>query len=105
MSHTNYTKFSNHENREVAPVEKQEPVVEETIEEAEPQNDFLTGVVDGCAMLNVRVEPDLDAEILRTISVTTNVIIDPFESTDEFYKVYLADGSEGFCMKQYIRLE
>lgn len=107
MSRTNYTKFSNHDKREVTKVEKHEPVIETELEEipVEEQDDFLTGVVDGCSMLNVRIEPSLDAEVRCVISVTTNVMIDPFESTDEFYRVYLADGSEGFCMKKFIRLE
>lgn len=103
MSRTNYTKFSNPKPEEI-PIE--EPVVETVQEETvEQEVDFLTGVVDHCSMLNVRSEPDRNATVLRAISVTTNVMIDPTESTDEFYKVYLADGSEGFCMKKFIEIE
>lgn len=103
MSNTNYTKFAN-QKPEVTPVE--EPVVETELEETtEQQIDYLEGVVDHCRMLNVRAEADPDAEVLRAIAHNTKVMIDPIESTNEFYKVYLADGSEGFCMKKFIEIE
>jgi len=103
MSNTNYTKFAN-QKPEVAPVE--ETVVETVLEETTEQKvEYLDGVVKHCKLLNVRVEPYTDAEVLRTIPVDTEVMIEPFESTNDFYKVYLADGSEGFCMKKFIEIE
>lgn len=103
MSRTNYTKFSN-QKAEVPQVE--ESVVETALEETtEKEVDFLNGVVNNCKMLNVRAEPDRDAEVLRVIPVGTEVMIDPTEFTNDFYKVYLADGSEGFCMKKFIEIE
>ena len=98
MSNTNYTKFSN-PKPEIIPEENLEPVVEND------PIDFLEGIVDHCKLLNVRAEPDLDAEVLRKISVNTKVMIDPIESTNDFYKVYLSDGVEGFCMKKFIEIE
>lgn len=103
MSNTNYTKFSN-QKPEVAPVE--ESVVETKLEETTEQNvEYLDGTVKNCKLLNVRVEPSMDADVLRTIPVDTEVMIDPFETSGDFYKVYLADGSEGFCMKKFIEIE
>lgn len=110
MSRMNYNKFSNqkHEHKPVVeqkPVVENEAVVEEKLEEtAEQKVNFIEGVVDHCAMLNVRAEPSVDAEVLRKISVTTKVMIDPFETSGDFYKVYLADGSEGYCMKKFIEI-
>lgn len=103
MSNTNYTKFSN-QKHEVATAEEKavETVLEET---AEQKVEYLDGTVKHCKLLNVRVEPSMDADVLRTITVDTEVMIEPFETTDEFYKVYLADGSEGFCMKKFIEIE
>lgn len=101
MSHTNYTKFANQKMEEI-----QEPVIEKALEETvEQQDDFMEGVVANCNLLNVRAEPKPDAEVLRKVSVDTEVMIDPTESTEDFYKVYLADGSEGFCMKKFIEIE
>lgn len=65
----------------------------------------LIGHVVGCAKLNVRKEPDADAEILGTIIAGSEVMIDEIESTDEFYNICAASGFEGFCMKQFIEVE
>lgn len=102
MSRKDYTKFSNKVESEV--VKEREPIVESKPEETVSRK-FLTGTVYNCKMLNVRAEPKSDAEVIRAISVTTMVMIDSNESTDDFYKVYLADGVEGFCMKDYINVE
>lgn len=102
MSRKDYTKFSNKVESEV--VREREPIVENKLEETVSRK-FLTGTVDNCKMLNVRAEPKSDAEVILAISVTTMVMINPDESTDDFYKVYLADGVEGFCMKDYINVE
>lgn len=100
MSNTNYTKFANQKPEEST------VSTETTLEEPTEQKvEYLDGVVKNCKMLNVRIEPDTDAKVLRTIPVDTEVMIEPFESTDKFYKVYLADGSEGFCMKDFIEIE
>lgn len=105
MSNTNYTKFSN-KKPEVATIENKEPVIEAALEETTEQKvEYLDGIVKYCKMLNVRAEPYSDADVLRTIPVDTEVMIEPFESTNDFYKVYLADGSEGFCMKKFIEIE
>lgn len=103
MSRKDYTKFSNNKV-EPKPVVKQEVVIEDKPEETTSKK-FMTGTVDNCKMLNVRAEPKSNAEVVRAIPVDTMVMIDPDESTDDFYKVYLADGVEGFCMKDYINVE
>ena len=118
MSRMNYNKFSNQKHdhkqdiaaqnflKKLGKIVENEVVVEEKLEETiEQKVEFVTGVVDHCAMLNVRAEPSMDAEVLRKISVNTKVMIDPFETSGDFYKVYLADGSEGFCMKKFIEIE
>lgn len=71
------------------------------VEKPEP----VTGVVDA-DMLNVREAPVMNPKnILGTIKKGEEVEIDTEESTDDFYKVYTAKGLEGFCMKQFIRVE
>lgn len=64
----------------------------------------VIGLVSNCANLRVRKEPDDKAEVLGTISVNTEVMIDEAESIGEFYKVYTDSGLEGFCMKQFIKV-
>lgn len=65
----------------------------------------LIGKVSGCKKLNIRKEPDGEAEILDVISNSSEIMIDESESTADFYKVYTESGLEGFCMKQYITVQ
>lgn len=65
----------------------------------------VLGVVEANE-LNVRETPVVDAtNILGTVKKGVEVEIEMDESTDDFYKVYTATGLEGFCMKQFIRVE
>lgn len=64
----------------------------------------VIGRVVRCAKLNVRKDPDADAEILGTIPAGAEVMIDEGESTDDFYNVCAASGFEGFCMKQFVEV-
>lgn len=85
------------------------PVVEEVEDEVvdEPVDDkpIIRGVVVDCSRLNVRETPALDGVILTQIARSTEVIIEEDESTDEFYKVCLATGLEGYCVKQFVKME
>lgn len=64
----------------------------------------IIGHVVDCTKLNVRKDPDEDAEILGTLPVGAEVMIDESESTDDFYNVCAASGFEGFCMKRFIEI-
>lgn len=79
------------------------PVVVETPVQEAPKP--LLGYVANCEKLNVRKKPSLTAEVVCVIADHTDVEIDKEESTDEFYKVSLASGVEGFCMKKYIAVK
>ena len=71
---------------------------EDVVTEVKP----MFGVVTDCLRLNVRVAPRSDAEVITTIDASTDVFIEESESTDEFYKICVASGVEGFCMRKYI---
>ena len=86
-----------------------EPKVEtnvepETIEEGDAK---LTGVVAGCAKLNVRKEPYKDAEVLCVINKGEEVVFDTEEEAtyEHFYKIVTAKGVKGYCMKQFINIK
>lgn len=86
-----------------------EETVEETVEETEVEvveavQTFVGRVVD-CPKLNVRRDPHADSPIVCVIKRDEEVEVDPSESTTHFYKIYLANGVEGFCMKQFIETE
>ena len=98
-----YTKFSRKEKNR--PNVVREPVAKEPVPEKEPEaKKEIAGIVTNCVRLNVRKEPDFDADILCTIDVSTNLIIDEEESTDEFYKICTSAGIEGYCVKTYITI-
>lgn len=62
----------------------------------------ITGVVTDCTKLNVRAEPDPNADVVAVIPALTEVVISIDASTSSFYKVCTAAGIEGFCMRKYI---
>ena len=67
-------------------------------EELKPE--VKTGKVVNCQLLNVRKRPKRDAEILRVITKDDEVEI--LNTTGEFLRVKLSDGTYGFCMSTYI---
>jgi hypothetical protein len=72
------------------------------VEEKHPE--FATGQVTGCHGLNVREHPDLYAEVLCALPVTSEVQVDISNSYADWYHVFTKNGVEGFCMKKYISI-
>lgn len=62
------------------------------------------GVVVGCLHLNIYKSPDQENEIVTIIPALTKVMVDLDASTDNFYKVCIAAGIQGYCEKKYIAL-
>lgn len=85
-------------------MEEAEIETEVKAEEIEPVL-MKNGKVAGCKRLNVRTEPNINAEVLCVIKCSAKVEIDELESTGDFYKVYLENGFDGFCMKKFIDVE
>ena len=82
------------------------PVEVEVEETPIPEiKEIKTGIVVDCDKLNVREEPRSDADIICTIEKNSEVMIDEYESTNNFYRVFTASGIEGFCMKKYISVQ
>lgn len=77
-------------------VVEKKPVVEETVQ-------CFTGVIN-VSLLNIRVAPNIDSDVVTVVKEGTILEISDEESTDDFYKVYLANGVDGFCMKQFVTL-
>lgn len=63
--------------------------------------DMPIGVVN-CLRLHIHSEPSIDSEIVCKVRYATEVVVDPDNSTEEFYKVYTAIGAEGFCEKELV---
>jgi len=65
--------------------------------------DMLIGVAN-CPRLNIYSEPNLDSEIVCKVRYLTEVEIDLDNSIEDFYKVCIAIGAEGFCLKEHITI-
>lgn len=111
LSRHNYSKYSNNKkpathasvDRDVAhatPVASALELVDETVETVSV--DIVEGVVVGCARLNVRAEPDIDAEIVSVLNAQSEMQINVSKSTDEWFHVCTASGIEGYCMRKYV---
>lgn len=63
------------------------------------------GIVTDCFKAEVYNDADLDSEIICEIPCLSEVMVDENSSTNDFYKIYLCAGIEGFCLKRYIAIE
>ena len=97
MAKTNYNKMSNQPKEDV---KNETKAVEETA--AVAVTETKKGVVAGCTLLNVRKEPNLSAEVARTLSANQEVTI--VDEEGDFYKIGNPDSNE-FCMKKYISVK
>jgi hypothetical protein len=95
-----YTKFTKAKTPEA--VEPKE--IQNGVEEIIVEKPVTVGVVVDCKRLNLRALPEVDAEIIGTIDVDSEVTIEDSDF-DDFYKVCTAAGAEGFCMKDYILIK
>ena len=123
MSNKNYKSYNNFSSTKPAEEAKTEPVevkeevkVEEStpvVEEVKPEPipapvvkpeppKPLTGIVAGCAKLNVRESANTTANVLAVINEGSEVVINRIKSTVDFYAVCTAAGIEGYCMKKFI---
>lgn len=77
--------------------QKPEPVVEEPV--------VVTGVIDNCKKLNIRVKPHPASRVVAVLEAGAELIIDEKKSTGGFYKVREANGTvHGFCMKEFVTI-
>ena len=120
MSKRNYNKMYDKPTAEVQEAIEQEvaPVVETVVETAvEPevvapvapieeakQPDILSAIVVDCAKLNVREEPSPKANVVAIIDASNEVVVYDSESFGNYYKVCTASGIEGYCVKDYLKL-
>ena len=130
MGHKNYSKFSERfkkpENKEsvtsINEVIEGQMTIDEVMESSNEtmtevfnqvmdeivenkQEEKVTGVVTGCAKLNVRKEPKSNATVLCVLDKDAEVSIDQNNSTEDFYKVCTSSGIEGYCMTKFIEIK
>lgn len=88
------------------PVEENIETVEnvETTTENVVKEKNLIGIVDGCELLNVRLKPELNAEVLTVIPEESLVTIIDVNASLDFYEILIGD-LKGFCMKKFIKIK
>ena len=109
MSNHNYKQYYNKANEEQKPVvepEVIEPVVEPEIVETEVVQPTAPVTVDGkvvkCKMLNIRIAPRKDADVLAVVDCGAKLVIDVDRSLEDWYSVCTVAGIEGYCMKEFV---
>lgn len=61
-------------------------------------------IVTGCVRLNLREAASPGASVLKELPVSTKVQVDVNGSTEDFYHVQTFEGTDGYCMKKYLKL-
>ena len=102
----------------VEPTEEVEETVEEVVEEhiTEPEiivpniedgveNNEVIGKISGFEKLYVRKESNKDSEPVGIVTDKDDLSIDLSNSTDTFYKVITSNGLEGYCVKEFVKID
>lgn len=113
MAKTNYSKMSKKSEVEETPIttlEIEEVEVDNGVSDCEIAPEETSkpetiGVVIDCGRLNVRVKPSSNADIICTVQVGSQLMIDPEKSTTDWLSVCTAAGTEGFCMAKFVKIE
>lgn len=82
---------------------KDEKVID--TENQEPPTEIMTGLVTNCVKLNIRKEANKEADVVCVVDALTKLIIDPNNSTDEWFSVCTETGVAGFCMRDFVTVD
>ena len=92
--------------------ETEETTEEVTEEVTEPEvivpsieNNEVIGKISGFEKLYVRKEASKDSEPVGIVTDKDDLSIDVAHSTDDFYKVITSNGLEGYCVKEFVKID
>lgn len=96
--------------------ETEETIEEVTEEVTEPEvivpsiennveNNEVIGKISGFEKLYVRKEASKDSEPVGIVTDKDDLSIDVAHSTDDFYKVITSNGLEGYCVKEFVKID
>ena len=96
--------------------ETEETIEEVTDEVTEPEvivpnvennveNNEVIGKISGFEKLYVRKEASKDSEPVGIVTDKDDLSIDVSHSTDDFYKVITSNGLEGYCVKEFVKID
>ena len=76
------------------------PSIENNVE-----NNEVIGKISGFEKLYVRKEASKDSEPVGIVTDKDDLSIDIARSTDDFYKVITSNGLEGYCVKEFVKID
>ena len=76
------------------------PSIENNVE-----NNEVIGKISGFEKLYVRKEASKDSEPIGIVTDKDDLSIDVAHSTDDFYKVITSNGLEGYCVKEFVKID
>ena len=76
------------------------PNVENNVE-----NNEVIGKISVFEKLYVRKEASKDSEPVGIVTDKDDLSIDVTRSTDDFYKVITSNGLEGYCVKEFVKID
>ena len=98
---TNETEETTEEvTEEVTEPEVIVPSIENNVE-----NNEVIGKISGFEKLYVRKEASKDSEPVGIVTDKDDLSIDVARSTDYFYKVITSNGLEGYCVKEFVKID
>ena len=98
---TNETEETTEEvTEEVTEPEVIVPSIENNVE-----NNEVIGKISGFKKLYVRKEASKDSEPVGIVTDKDDLSIDVARSTDDFYKVITSNGLEGYCVKEFVKID
>ena len=69
------------------------------------ENNEVIGKISGFEKLYVRKESNKDSEPVGIVTDKDDLSIDLSHSTDTFYKVITSNGLEGYCVKEFVKID
>lgn len=69
------------------------------------ENNEVIGKISGFTKLYVRKEANKDSEPVGIVTDKDDLSIDVAHSTDDFYKVITSNGLEGYCVKEFVKID
>ena len=101
--------ITNEVNETVEQVEETINEVEESTNKIEETKKEVTEEVIGKIIefekLYIRKEADKNSEPVGIVTNKDYISIDIIHSTDDFYKVITSNGLEGYCVKEFVKID
>lgn len=100
----NEVEESTNETEEVTEEVTEPEVIVPNIEDGVENNEVI-GKISGFEKLYVRKEANKDSEPVGIVTSKDDLSIDVAHSTDDFYKVITSNGLEGYCVKEFVKID